>query len=61
MAVVAGEQTRGQTRFGHFDANLIAAGYQFGFLILPTLLPVLVDHDERDARLRKLRPAQVQP
>jgi hypothetical protein len=42
VAVVAGEQTRGQTRFGPWASNLIAAGYQFGFLILPTLVPVLL-------------------
>ena len=42
VAVVAGEQTRDQTRFGPWVTNLIAAGYQFGFLILPTLVPVLL-------------------
>lgn len=42
VAVVAGEQTRGQTRFGPLETNLIAVGYQFGFLILPTLVPVLL-------------------
>jgi len=42
VAVVAGEQTRMQTRFGAWETNLIAAGYQFGFLILPTLVPVLL-------------------
>ena len=42
VAVVAGEQTRDQTRFGPWETNLIAAGYQFGFLILPTLVPVLL-------------------
>ena len=42
VAVVAGEQTRSQTRFGPWEANLIAGGYQFGFLILPTLVPVLL-------------------
>jgi hypothetical protein len=42
VAVVTGEQTRGQTRFGPAETNLIAAGYQFGFLILPTLVPVLL-------------------
>jgi len=29
-----------QTRLGAFELNLIAAGYQLGFLILPTLAPV---------------------
>ncbi|RZJ06817.1 MAG: hypothetical protein EOO54_24090, partial [Haliea sp.] len=42
VAVVMGEHTRGQTRFGALATNLIAAGYQFGFLILPTLAPVLL-------------------
>ena len=42
VAVLAGEQTRDQTRFGPWASNLIAAGYQFGFLILPTLVPVLL-------------------
>lgn len=42
VAVIAGDQTRGQTRIGTWESNLIAAGYQFGFLILPTLVPVLL-------------------
>ena len=42
VAVVAGDQTRAQTRFGSWASDLIAAGYQFGFLILPTLVPVLL-------------------
>ncbi|HMA07560.1 MAG TPA: exosortase H-associated membrane protein [Ramlibacter sp.] len=42
VAVTAGNETRDQTGFGPWAANLIAAGYQFGFLILPTLAPVLV-------------------
>jgi hypothetical protein len=42
VAVVAGNETRDQTGFGPWASNLIAAGYQFGFLILPTLAPVLV-------------------
>jgi hypothetical protein len=42
VAVVSGEQTGGQTRFGPWATNLIALGYQFGFLILPTLVPVLL-------------------
>ena len=42
VAVVAGEHTRSQTRFGPWETNLVAAGYQFGFLILPTLVPVLL-------------------
>ncbi|MFC5496939.1 exosortase H-associated membrane protein [Caenimonas terrae] len=42
VAVTAGDQTRGQTHFGPLAANLIAVGYQFGFLIMPTLAPVLL-------------------
>lgn len=42
VAVTAGEQTRSQTRFGAWETNLTALGYQFGFLILPTLVPVLL-------------------
>ena len=42
VSVMAGDQTRGQTRIGVWESNLIAAGYQFGFLILPTLVPVLL-------------------
>lgn len=42
VAAVAGEQTRGQTRFGPIATNLVAIGYQLGFLILPTLAPVLL-------------------
>ena len=41
-AVASGEQTRGPTRFGPWETNLIALGYQCGFLILPTLVPVLL-------------------
>jgi hypothetical protein len=42
VAVVAGGQTRAQTHFSALEANLIAVGYQFGFLILPTLVPVVI-------------------
>ncbi len=42
VAAIAGNETRDQTGFGPWTTNLIAAGYQFGFLILPTLVPVLV-------------------
>jgi hypothetical protein len=42
VAAIAGNETRDQTGFGPWATNLIAAGYQFGFLILPTLMPVLV-------------------
>lgn len=42
VAAIAGNETRDQTGFGPWATNFIAAGYQFGFLILPTLVPVLV-------------------
>ncbi len=42
VAVLSADQTRAQTRFSALDSNLIAVGYQFGYLILPTLVPVLV-------------------
>jgi hypothetical protein len=42
VGVVAADATRGQTRFDNIDTNLIAAGYQLGFLLLPTLAPILV-------------------
>jgi hypothetical protein len=42
VATIAGNETRDQTGFGPWVTNLIAAGYQFGFLILPTLVPILV-------------------
>ena len=42
VAVVAADQTRAQTQFGPWHTNLIAAGFQLGFLILPTLAPVLL-------------------
>lgn len=42
VAVVSGEQTVRQTGLGPWAANLIAAGYQLGYLILPTLAPVVV-------------------
>ena len=42
IAVQAGEATRTQTRFDALDVNLIGAGYQLGFLLLPTLAPVLI-------------------
>jgi hypothetical protein len=42
VAATAGNETRDQTGFGPWATNLIAAGYQLGFLILPTLAPVLV-------------------
>lgn len=42
VAAIAGNETRDQTGFGPWGTNFIAAGYQFGFLILPTLVPVLM-------------------
>lgn len=42
VAVIAGNQTASQTGFAAWQVNAIAAGYQFGYLILPTLVPVLV-------------------
>jgi hypothetical protein len=42
VAAIAGTETSDQTGFGPFATNVIAAGYQFGFLILPTLAPVLL-------------------
>ena len=42
VAVQAGEATRSQTRFDAFDVNLIGAAYQIGFLLLPTLAPILI-------------------
>lgn len=42
IGVQAAEATQTQTRFDAFDTNLIAAGYQLGFLLLPTLAPILI-------------------
>jgi len=42
VAAIAGNETGDQTGFGPWATNLIALGYQLGFLILPTLVPVLV-------------------
>ncbi|MCB1914477.1 MAG: hypothetical protein KDG52_01970 [Rhodocyclaceae bacterium] len=42
VAVIAGSDTAAQTGFGLWQTNAIAAGYQFGYLILPTLVPTLV-------------------
>ncbi|MBV8618544.1 MAG: hypothetical protein JOY84_06770 [Curvibacter sp.] len=42
IGVRAAEATQAQTRFDAFDTNLIAAGYQLGFLLLPTLAPILI-------------------
>lgn len=40
IAVTSAEATQVQTGFGPWARNGIAAGYQLGFLILPTLAPV---------------------
>ncbi|MCB1955779.1 MAG: hypothetical protein KDG55_08885 [Rhodocyclaceae bacterium] len=42
VAVLAGPQTAHQTGFGAWQQNFFAAGYQLGFLLLPTLMPVLI-------------------
>jgi hypothetical protein len=42
VGVQAGEYTRAKTYFSVWDQNLIALGYQFGFLLLPTLAPLLL-------------------
>ena len=42
VAVIAGNQTSSQTGFTAWQVNAIAAGYQLGYLVLPTLVPVLV-------------------
>ncbi len=42
VAVHAGEFTRAKTYFSSWDQNLIALGYQFGFLLMPTLVPLLI-------------------
>ncbi len=42
VAVLTGPQTAAQTGFDVWDTNFFAAGYQLGYLLLPTLVPVLV-------------------
>ena len=42
MAVQAGEFTRAKTYFSAWDQNLVGLGYQFGFLLMPTLVPLLL-------------------
>lgn len=42
VAVQVGEATRGQTGFSSTHANLIAIGYQLGFLLFPVLLPLII-------------------
>ncbi|MEO8247856.1 MAG: exosortase H-associated membrane protein [Burkholderiales bacterium] len=42
VAVQLGPAVADQAGFGAFATNLIGAGYQLGFLILPSLTPVLI-------------------
>lgn len=42
VAVQFGQQTRATTYFGEWAMNLIGLGYQIGFLLLPTLVPMLM-------------------
>jgi len=42
VAVQFGPQTRATTYFGAWATNLIGLGYQIGFLLLPTLVPMLM-------------------
>ena len=42
VVIVSGDMIRGQLRFDAWESNFIAAGYQFGFLLMPTLAPILL-------------------
>lgn len=42
IAVEAGQFTRSTTYFNSWEVNLIGLGYQLGFLLLPTLVPMLM-------------------
>jgi hypothetical protein len=42
VAVQAGPQVASEAGFSVMGMNLVAAGYQFGYLIFPALAPVLV-------------------
>lgn len=42
VGLQTGEYTRSKTYFTAWDQNLIALGYQFGFLLMPTLVPLLL-------------------
>ncbi len=42
IAVQSGQFTRSTTYFTQWDVNLIGLGYQLGFLLLPTLVPMLM-------------------
>lgn len=42
IVVVSGAAIHEQLRFDAWQRNFIAAGYQFGFLLMPTLAPILL-------------------
>jgi len=42
VSVHIAKATWSQTRFDAFDADLIGARYENGFLLLPTLAPILI-------------------
>jgi hypothetical protein len=42
IAVQSGAYTRSTTYFTEWSVNLIGLGYQIGFLLLPTLIPMLM-------------------
>lgn len=42
IAVEAGQYTRSTTYFNSLEVNLIGLGYQLGFLLLPTVIPMLI-------------------
>jgi hypothetical protein len=42
VAVHSGQFTRSVTYFNEWEVNLIGLGYQLGFLLLPTLIPLLM-------------------
>ena len=42
VAVQSGPYTRSTTYFTDWDVNLIGLGNQIGFLLLPTLVPMLM-------------------
>lgn len=42
VAIMAGAQTQAQTGFGVWHANLFGIGAQLGYLIFPTLVPLML-------------------
>jgi hypothetical protein len=42
VVITSGGAIRSQLSFDAWQSNVIAAGYQFGFLLMPTLAPILV-------------------